>query len=171
MSMQERSGEPTSSESALAQHATRNSSSADEDDTREEEEEEDEEEIPTLNLPFTIVLLVGVTVVVGVTAEVSSSATRRLLAGLDVLRNLQWLVDSISGLTAAHPSLSQEFVGLVRLRPDRSRRHRSLRFSLLRSCSPSSAMPLSTSRHWLPLAKVRSRFFTCLPFKSLTSGE
>jgi Ca2+:H+ antiporter len=57
-------------------------------------EEKDEEETPNLSLWMTIGLLVGVTVLVAVTAE--------------------WLVDSISGLTLTTP-ITKEFVGIILL--------------------------------------------------------
>lgn len=60
-----------------------------------EEEEEEEEEVPQLNLPVTIITLVVVAVLVGVTAE--------------------FLVDSINGMVESNPSLSAEWVGLVLL--------------------------------------------------------
>ncbi|KAL7410452.1 Sodium/calcium exchanger protein-domain-containing protein [Mrakia frigida] len=70
---------------------------ADSRETESEEsvEDEEDEEVPLLNLPVTIGLLILTTIVVGVTAE--------------------WLVSAIDGLTEAHPSLSQEFVGLILL--------------------------------------------------------
>ncbi|GAA5891134.1 hypothetical protein JCM5296_004903 [Sporobolomyces johnsonii] len=58
-------------------------------------DEEEEEELPTLNKWAALVLLVVVTVLVALTAE--------------------FLVDSINGLTAAHPEISVEWVGLILL--------------------------------------------------------
>lgn len=58
-------------------------------------EHDEEEEEPQLNVPVTVILLLVSTGLIGYTAEV--------------------LVDSISGLTAANPSLSQEWVGLILL--------------------------------------------------------
>lgn len=60
-----------------------------------QDKEEEEEEIPTLSLWAALVLLVGVTVLVAFTAE--------------------FLVSSINGLTAAHPQISVEWVGLILL--------------------------------------------------------
>ncbi|KAL8293474.1 hypothetical protein RQP46_000175 [Phenoliferia psychrophenolica] len=60
-----------------------------------EEEEEDEEEIPQLSLYAALVLLIVVTVLVAFTAE--------------------FLVSSINGLTAQHPEISVEWVGLILL--------------------------------------------------------
>ncbi|KAL1405459.1 Vacuolar calcium ion transporter [Vanrija albida] len=60
-----------------------------------EEEEEEEEEVPQMNMIATLVSMVIITVIIGVTAE--------------------FLVSSIDGLTEAHPSLSQEWVGLILL--------------------------------------------------------
>ncbi|WRT66116.1 calcium/proton exchanger [Kwoniella shivajii] len=59
------------------------------------EEEEEDEETPQMNVISTIVLMVLITVIVGVTAE--------------------FLVDSINGLVTSHPSLSAEWVGLILL--------------------------------------------------------
>lgn len=56
---------------------------------------EEEEEIPQLNLPVTIMLMVLIAVIVGVTAE--------------------FLVSSIDGMVEANPSLSAEWVGLILL--------------------------------------------------------
>ncbi|GAA5888523.1 hypothetical protein JCM6882_008983 [Rhodosporidiobolus microsporus] len=60
-----------------------------------EDEEEEEEEEPTLNKWVALGLLVVVTVLVALTAE--------------------FLVDSINGLTASHPEVSKEWVGLILL--------------------------------------------------------
>ncbi|TXT07157.1 hypothetical protein VHUM_03327 [Vanrija humicola] len=59
------------------------------------EEEEEEEEVPQMNMVTTLISMVIITVIIGVTAE--------------------FLVSSINGLTEAHPSLSQEWVGLILL--------------------------------------------------------
>ncbi|GAA5927332.1 hypothetical protein JCM1841_002210 [Sporobolomyces salmonicolor] len=58
-------------------------------------DEEEEEELPTLNKWAALVLLAVVTVLVALTAE--------------------FLVDSINGLTDAHPEISVEWVGLILL--------------------------------------------------------
>lgn len=60
-----------------------------------EQEDEDEEEKPQMNMITTVIAMVIITVIIGVTAE--------------------FLVSSINGLTEAHPSLSQEWVGLILL--------------------------------------------------------
>ncbi|WWC89569.1 calcium/proton exchanger [Kwoniella dendrophila CBS 6074] len=62
---------------------------------QEAEEDEDDEETPQMNVISTILLMVLITVLVGVTAE--------------------FLVDSINGLVESHPSLSAEWVGLILL--------------------------------------------------------
>ncbi|WOO85549.1 Vacuolar calcium ion transporter [Vanrija pseudolonga] len=62
---------------------------------QEDDEEEEEEEEPQMNMITTIIAMVIITVIIGVTAE--------------------FLVSSINGLTEAHPSLSQEWVGLILL--------------------------------------------------------
>jgi len=64
-------------------------------ETAEEGEEEEEKEECQLNVWSAIILLVLVTVLVGVTAE--------------------FLVSSINGLTAAHPEISTQWVGLILL--------------------------------------------------------
>lgn len=61
-------------------------------DDVDEDEEEDEEEEPTLNLWSTVILLLVVAALVGVTAE--------------------WLVDSIDGLVASG-HISEQWVGLI----------------------------------------------------------
>lgn len=58
-------------------------------------ESEEEEEIPQMNVPVTIIVMIIIAVLVGVTAE--------------------FLVDSINGMVASNPSLSAEWVGLILL--------------------------------------------------------
>lgn len=55
----------------------------------------DDEEIPQMNLPVTIAMMIVTAVIVGVTAE--------------------FMVSAIDGLVESNPSLSAEFVGLILL--------------------------------------------------------
>jgi Ca2+:H+ antiporter len=73
----------SSPEGTLARHASASSV------------ESDDQEVPQMNMPVTILVMVADAVIVGVTAE--------------------FLVDSINGMVVANPSLSAEWVGLILL--------------------------------------------------------
>jgi Ca2+:H+ antiporter len=88
---------------------SRSSSSGSDTSSEHSKDDEDENE-PKMLLLASVALLVGVTVLCGITAEIRRLRSRYALS----LTPLHFLVSSINGLTA-QGSISKEFVALILL--------------------------------------------------------